>query len=104
MLCPACLGDGCRECKKGFIRQHRRPAALLSEEGQDLFQAYRWLKTYGMLPAPGALIEQAAAFLDAVDFCDSVHRAYGRARERMNAETAKVQASLQKMLGKHAGR
>lgn len=104
MLCPACLGDGCKECSKGFIRQTVRPGALLSAEGRDLFDAYCWLKNYGVLPTPGGFLDQPAAFLDAVEWCDGVHSAYARVRARKNEETAKLQASLRKLMGNNAGR
>lgn len=104
MLCPTCLGDGCQECKKGFIRQERRPGALIGPEGSDLFQAYKWLKNYGTMPVPGGLMEQAAAFVDAVEWCDSVHAGHARTMDRRNAEVSKVQAGLQKMMGKNANR
>ncbi len=104
LLCPECLGDDCGGCKKGFLKQEQRPGTLVGPEGESLFQAYKWLRNYGILPAPGGLQDQPAVFLDAVEWCDSVHSAFARARERRNAEVAKVSASLQKMIGKHANR
>lgn len=103
-LCGACLGDGCGECKKGFIKQTARPYSLITEEGADLFRAYAWFKNYGTMPAAGGLAQQSAAFVDAVEFCDSVHAAYARARDKRNEDVSKLQANLQKMMGKHAGR
>jgi hypothetical protein len=104
MLCPDCLGDECGGCKKGFVKQERRPVALIGPEGDALFQAYKWLRNYGTLLAPGGLQDQSAAFVDAVEWCDAVHSAYSRAVGKRNAELAKVQAGLQKMIGSHANR
>jgi hypothetical protein len=103
-LCEGCLGEGCQGCKKGWIKESQRPAGLITEEGESLFQAYQWLKNYGQMPAPGGFLQQSAAFVDAVAWCDTVHSAFARARERRNADVSKLHASLQKMTGKHASR
>jgi hypothetical protein len=104
MLCGACLGDGCKECSRGFIKQQARPYSLVTEEGADMFQAYCWFMNYGTLPTAGGLAQQSAAFVDAVNFCDSVHTAFARARDRRNEAVSKLQANLQKMMGNRAGR
>jgi hypothetical protein len=100
LLCSECLGDGCRECKKGFIQQRGRPGDLVTGEGMDLFEAYQWLKNYSQFPAPGGYLQQSAAFVDAVRWCDSVHVGYMRARDRKNQDVEKLQANLKKMMGK----
>jgi hypothetical protein len=98
------LGDGCEGCKKGWIRESQRPSGLITEEGESLFQAYQWLKNHGIMPVPGGYLQQSAAFVDAVAFCETVHSAYARARDRRNADVSKLHANLSKMTGKHASR
>ncbi len=103
-LCHECLGNGCDECKTGWIKETERPASLITEEGEDLFTAYQWLKNYGLMPAPGGYLQQSSAFLDAVAWCDSVHSAFMRTRDRRNEEVSKLQANLAKMTGNNASR
>lgn len=52
------------------------PASQLGPEGREIFQAYRFLKEYNVMPVPGAQAQQAAVFLEAVNYCDLVHSAY----------------------------
>ena len=77
---------------------------MVTEEGADLFDAYRWLKNYGHLPVPGGIMQQSAAFVDAVAWCDAVNAAFIEYRDRRNADVSKMQSNLQKMLSKNAVR
>ncbi len=92
-----CMGDKCEECgHEGWIKE-TSPPETEGEAGQDLFAAYRWLKQYGHLPAPGSLIEQANKFVLAVEFCDLVHSVMSARRVQKEEQGAKLKKAIERM-------
>jgi len=79
----ACWGEGCRECNnQGFVSQE--PAKYKQDE---VFNAWKWLKKYNMLPFPGVWTQQSARFVKTVDFLDAVAGRWGQMIERRNQAT-----------------
>jgi hypothetical protein len=81
-----------------------RPSGHLTEDGEALFEAYRWMKNAGVLPVEGGFYQQPWRFVQSADFCDSVHAAYASVRRQADRDHSKLQANLAKMGRKRAGR
>ena len=65
--CPTCGGDGCEECKNGKVIVDGCPLELVPRPVWallDMAALYR----RGLPPVAGGALDQAQAFLDAVQF------------------------------------
>jgi hypothetical protein len=59
--------------------------SILSGEGRELFLAYRRFKMYGVMPGRGGLYEQAAIFLNTLEFCDGAMAFLDRKKDEWQA-------------------
>lgn len=63
VTCAACEGYGCDECgKSGEVMLYRCPTSHNTAEIALAFEALAWSEK-GVLPVPGGLLDQSAAFV-----------------------------------------
>ena len=102
--CLSCYGDGCEECNsEGWFREAESPE-LDGNEGDELFQSYRWLREYRILPEPGGLNQQHPKFIQAVDLCDTLYSIMYQRKQSQSDKAKKLQAQISKSLGGKRGR
>ena len=73
--------------------------AITGTDAGALFQSYRWLHDFHVLPRSGGMVEQSARFVAAVDYIAVVT---SRAREKQEEVRARKE-KLRQQLGRKAG-
>ena len=104
-FCIHCFADGCQRCGgRGYREKRVAPLDLLTEPGTALFNAYRWLKNYNILPISAGLSNQSAKFVKMVEFCDIVVARMSKMKDNIREGEAKQAEMLSKMMRGKRGR
>ena len=97
-LCEVCLGEKCEKCKvSGWTLEDGSPLDQITDEGKDLFSAYRFLKEFNLLPAPGPWLYQTEKFRRALDFVSRVTQAYQARRRQQEADLNRMREAMERM-------
>jgi hypothetical protein len=67
IICPACDGEGCEECRNGEINITDCPLLLITRDVWDLIR-YAELFEKGLPPIAGGVLQQADIFIQAAEF------------------------------------
>ncbi len=102
--CAYCAGAGCEECEQTGNKLHKQcPSAVIAQDSaisldvRTLLEAYRQHDAHGILPAPGALLDQSASYVAAVGIIDEERGHWEKLRsdhhrQKMERSTTKNQA------------
>lgn len=91
------MGAGCEQCQDGEVLD--TGPGDTKTDAADLFQSYRWLRDYHVMPQAGGMVAQSARFIAAVDFIDL---AASRGREK-RAEICEKKEKIEKDLRDRIG-
>ncbi len=96
-LCSDCMGAGCEKCQDGEVLGSG--VSDLTTDAAALFQSYRWLHDFHILPRVGGMVDQAARFIAAVDFIDLAHSKMRDKKEELREKKAAFQKSRREKRG-----
>ena len=97
-----CLGDGCQECgNDGGLEWTGKVEDLITRDGLDLFESYKWLKNYSQFPVEGGMFGQSSKFIACVNWCDSVDFKFRQYLEKAEKVRADFQKKFSAKMGKN---
>jgi len=96
--CEFCLGERCEKCNgAGIIRETQKPGEAVTDAGRELFRAFSWLKSHGLLPAPGSWMDQTARFIAATEWIQMIDGVWHKMLDGQRQAEASLSAQAARM-------